>query len=356
MSDVLNYTCPNCSAPLEFSSESQHIHCNSCESNFTIEEIHEYMKKKGLEDSKEDIKWSDKNPEHIDESFKEYNCPSCGAKVICDENTTSTECVYCGNPQIIPKTAQGMFKPDYIIPFKFDKKAAKEALRNFYKGKRLLPNNFKSENRIDSIQGLYVPFWLFNCKGKADINYSCTTVSAWSDGDYNYTRTSFYDVERAGDMEFIRIPADGSTKMPDEYMEAIEPFDYSDFKKFDLGYLAGYLSDKYDVESKECTPRINERIKASMDATFKNTVRGYATVSPRFSDVNIEGQDIEYVLLPVWILTTKYKDKPYTFAMNGQTGELVGNLPIDKGKFLKYFLGISLPLIAIGSAINFFIL
>ena len=48
---------------------------------------------------------------------------------------------------------------------------------------------------------------------------------------------------------------------------------------------------------------------------------------------------MKYVLAPVWILTTKYEGKPYTFMMNGQTGKMVGSLPVDKGKLTKYTFG-----------------
>ena len=47
---------------------------------------------------------------------------------------------------------------------------------------------------------------------------------------------------------------------------------------------------------------------------------------------------MHYAMVPVWILTTRYKDEPYTFMMNGQTGEVVGSLPIDESKLRKRLL------------------
>ncbi len=105
-----------------------------------------------------------------------------------------------------------------------DKKAAKEALQRHYKGKKLLPKIFKKENHIDEIKGVYVPFWLFDADADADIRYKATRVRTWSDSDYDYTETSYYSIGRSGDIGFDRVPVDGSSKMPDDLMESIEPF------------------------------------------------------------------------------------------------------------------------------------
>ena len=158
---------------------------------------------------------------------------------------------------------------------------------------------------------------------------------------YEYTETSFYDVYRQGNMSFLNIPVDGSTKMPDDLMESIEPFDFSEAVDFQTAYLAGYLADKYDVGKEESIPRANERIKHSAEDTLRDTVQGYATVTPRYSSVQLLSGVSKYALYPVWILNTDYKGQKYTFAMNGQTGKFVGNLPVDKGKLAALFAGVA---------------
>lgn len=93
------------------------------------------------------------------------------------------------------------------------------------RGKRLLPKVFKDQNHIDEIKGIYVPFWLFDTDADADIRYRATKVRSWSDKNYNYTETRFFMVARSGNIGFTRVPVDGSTKMEDDLMESIEPFD-----------------------------------------------------------------------------------------------------------------------------------
>jgi hypothetical protein len=158
----------------------------------------------------------------------------------------------------------------------------------------------------------------------------------------NYTRTSYYSLLRSGGISFANVPVDGSSKMGDALMESIEPYDLSQAVDFQTAYLAGYLADKYDVEAESCKTRANERITASTESAFAETTVGYTTVIPEHTNIRLHGGRVRYGLLPVWLLTTRYRDQIYTFAMNGQTGKMVGNLPIDWKLFWTYLLSIGL--------------
>ena len=159
---------------------------------------------------------------------------------------------------------------------------------------------------------------------------------------------------RSGSLAFEKIPVDGSSKMDDAYMDAIEPFNYAELIDFDAAYLSGYMADRYDVTLEQNTPRINSRIEATTLDTFRQTVSGYTGVTPDSKNIGIYNGKAKYALLPVWILNTKYQDKTYTFAMNGQTGKLVGSLPVDKKKYWGYMAGIAAGLFAISQLFVFF--
>lgn len=150
----------------------------------------------------------------------------------------------------------GDLKPDYVIPFKLDKKAAKEGLSRHIKGKRLLPKIFKDQNHIDEIKGVYVPFWLFDTDAEAGIRYKATKVRSWSDSDYIYTETRHYSVIREGSLGFDNVPVDGSSKMEDALMESIEPFNFSEAVDFQTAFLSGYLADRYDISSEKASPAL----------------------------------------------------------------------------------------------------
>ena len=124
--------------------------------------------------------------------------------------------------------------------------------------------------------------------------------------------------------------------MPDDLMESVEPFDFSQAVDFQTAYLSGYFADKYDVDAESSIGRANERVKTSTEDAFRDTVMGYATVVPENSSVRLHNGKTKYAFYPVWLLNTTYKDEKYIFAMNGQTGKFVGNLPTDFGKFWKF--------------------
>ena len=275
------------------------------------------------------------------DGLRTYVCKSCGGEIVGDETTGATSCPFCGNPVVMMGQFSGALKPDYVIPFKLDKKAAKEALKKHYQGKRLLPKVFKDANHIDEIKGIYVPFWLFDADANADIRYKATRTSHWSDSDYNYTKTDYYSIWRSGSLGFSGVPVDGSSKIENDLMESIEPFDFSQAVDFQTAYLAGYLADKYDVDAEQSIVRANERIKTSTEQAFQSTVQGYVTVIPEYSGVRLFNTNAKYALYPVWILNTSWNGKKYTFAMNGQTGKLVGDLPLDKSALMKWRIALT---------------
>lgn len=274
------------------------------------------------------------------QGLRVYNCPSCGAEIITDETTAATSCLYCGNPTVVPGQLGGNLKPDFVIPFKLNKDAAIKALKNHYNKRFLLPKEFKDQNHIEEIKGVYVPFWLFDCDTDSRIQFKGQKVSMWTSGNYDYTETSYYRVEREGELSFKRIPADGSTKMPDAHMDAIEPYNYDEMVPFSTAYLPGFFADKYDVDAEESAERVNVRIENSTKDSFASTLKEYDSWSIDHADIAIKQEEVKYALLPVWLLTTKWNGENYLFAMNGQTGKLIGDLPISKGRLYGLFFGL----------------
>ena len=121
-----------------------------------------------------------------------------------------------------------------------------------------------------------------------------------------------------------------------------KPYNYNDAVNFSGAYLSGYLADKYDVTAQESVKRANERVKNSTIDAFADTTGRYSMVFPETSKVGFSNGKIRYSLLPVWMLNIRYMDKMYKFMVNGQTGKVVGEYPVDKGKKWKYFGKIAL--------------
>lgn len=352
----MQYKCPCCGGQIEFDSATQNMKCPFCDTEYEVETLKSYdevLTAEGTDDMNWDNSAGTEWSAGETEGMRVYVCNSCGGEIVADETTAATACPFCDNPVVMMGQFTGALKPDYVIPFKLDKEAAKKALKKHYEGKRLMPKVFKSENHIDEIKGVYVPFWLFDADADADVRYKATRIRTWSSGNYDYTETSFYSVLRAGNLGFQRVPVDGSTKMEDELMESIEPYNFNEAVDFQTAYLSGYLADKYDVDAEQSVSRANERIKKSTEQAFADTVKGYTTVTPENTNIRLQNGSAKYALYPVWLLNTTWKGKKYTFAMNGQTGKLVGDLPLDKSAYRKWLFGLTGVLSAIGFGISY---
>ena len=339
MSELQDFKCPNCGGRLEYNGASRKLKCPYCDGTFDPESFGEEK-----EFTIENETWDEND-------LSVYTCKSCGGAIITDENTVATACPYCGNPVVLSGNVKGDYKPSRIIPFALDKKAAKMEYKRHLKGKFLLPNAFTTEAVIDEIKGVYVPFWLFDGTAHANIWYDATKVRHWSDSDYDYTETSHYKLFRSGRVSFADVPVDASSLIEDDLSQSVEPFDRREFKDFNVNYLAGYMADKYDLTASECKDKADERIVNSTHSLFASTTGGYSSVIPTASRVSLQEGKQEYVMMPMWLLNVNYNNRIYKFAMNGQTGKFVGDLPTDKGKMwglaAAVFGGVSALLILI---------
>lgn len=380
---VTNYQCPACTGPLHYSAKSGKLACDYCGSSFDVAEIEALYARKEAEaaaakqaaDAKAEAAqaakaeaaeaaaasggWdtSDLSRDWGAEAdgLRVYSCPSCGAELICDQSTAATACPYCGNPAIVPGQFSGALRPDYILPFRLSKDDAVQALRAHYKGKPFLPRSFTSANHIEQIQGVYVPFWLFDGGAEGAASYRASNTNVFETGDYEITETRHYHVVRAGSLAFEKIPVDASSKMPDDHMDSIEPFDYAQLRPFSTAYLPGYLADKYDVTIDDSRDRADTRCRETLAQALRDTVTGYGACVTEREDIALRRGKVHYALLPVWMLSTKWRGQDFLFAMNGQTGKLVGDLPTSYGKFWGTFAAIAAGLTAVLSAVYLFL-
>ena len=357
---VTNYKCPACTGPLHFVGATGKLECDYCGSTFDVSYIESLMQdaeQKAEAAAEEGWDLSDLSSDWGAEGgqMRVYNCPSCGAELICEETTAATSCPYCGNTTIVPGQFSGMMKPEYVIPFKLDKEAAKTALRNHYHGKRLLPKEFTENNHIEEIKGVYIPFWLFDGVAEADLQFEATRSFSHRQGNYEVTTTEHFNIQRSGSVAFDKVPVDASNNISDDLMDSIEPYDYSGLTAFSTAYLPGFLADKYDVSAEDCAGRADTRCENTVVSALSSTVTGYETCVPIAQDVRLHRGKVHYALLPVWLLNTKWDGKNFMFAMNGQTGKLVGDLPVSWKKFWLMFAAIAAPVAAVMAGIMYFL-
>ncbi|WP_042478788.1 hypothetical protein [Bacillus ndiopicus] len=322
---ILHYTCPSCAGDMNFDADTGKLTCRSCGRKDTIENYPEEMIKATF----------------AEDETNEYHCNNCGAVLITLAETTATNCSFCQSAVVIADRLSGSLAPSKVIPFTISEKEAVKAFKKWCGRGLLMPKDFMMSERVKTITGMYVPFWLYDINSNSKVQAVGTVVRTYTKGDYIYTETSYFDVMREINLNYTKIPADASEKMNDDLMDKLEPFPFNELKDFKTPYLAGYIAEKYNYTDKEMMPRIEKRVKEYVDTFIAGELSNYSTVSYKTKDIDIKQKNSAYVLLPVWMIYHDYNNSEYIFAMNGHTGKVVGRPPLSKGKAAAWFGGIA---------------
>ena len=322
--DALDSKCPSCGAQIIWDPSIEKFKCEYCGSLFSADE---FLK---LQENEEE------NSKRGNEELVSFKCNNCGAEIVSDVNTYSTFCVYCGSSAILKDKINSENMPDYVIPFKTTLEDARSAYNELLKGKMLLPRKFRKAKLSEKIRGIYIPFWAYDITYHGDIKFEGVDIEEWEDDEYEYEKRKYYDVIVRGHYEYEKVLCDASRFFNDDLMDSISPFDLNELIKYNHAFLCGYLADTYDVSKAESFNIAKERTTNSCISVAR---RESPHDEDHYTDDNliIDKTKTYHLYLPVYILSVPFKKKIYTFAMNGQTGKLVGNLPIGK---IRYTLSI----------------
>jgi len=316
---AVTYKCPGCAGNLFYNADLNKLSCKFCGSDYNpdvLEILEAFNKVAHEEDAAED------------DGKHEIVCGSCGATVITDENTASAICCFCGSPALSPRRLTKEFRPDYLIPFKVTREEAKKLFIDWAANNKYIPDDFTSEENINKLTGLYVPFWLVDCKCYADF-YGTGYINQ---GDSR----AVFALDREVEFYVQRVPFDGSKEISNRLMAAVEPFDYSEMVEYKDSYLPGFYAERYNQTPLELSEGVSNRMKNYAEETVKILSCGqYDEVRFNTGFSNASEFKHSYALLPVWFMNYQYEGINYGFAINGQTGEACGDLPYSKAKRRK---------------------
>ena len=335
MTNVNEHKCPHCGAPMRFDPEQGLLVCDYCSHTISIEEDRNTtFNPDGFNYHQLQCGVTMPNAEQL----PIYSCASCGAEVIASPEQMATTCPYCGNNIVLTDKMSGNLRPNAVIPFKFTSKELPAAVRRFYRNKPLLPKTFFSDSEIGEVTGIYVPFWVFNGRLFGLIDFRGERSSSHRRGDYIVTTTKYYRLSRDCSVSFQDLPADVSGRIDDALMDSLEPFNMSEAVPFDTRYLAGFTADRFDQPKENIEERIRKRMSNTADSVFASRAgRGYSNIQRMNSILNNE-LSVQYMLFPVYMFDVNYNGQKYHFSVNGQTGKVVGELPISKITSMRYFL------------------
>ena len=333
---AITYKCPNCDGGLVFDPESGTYACEYCLSKFSQEELmaeEESAKEAPAEAVQEEPGTEVPEGEAQQQNAVVYHCPSCGAEIMTDETTAATFCFYCHNPIVLSGRLEGDYLPDGVIPFKITKEEALNKFHEWIQKKKFVPKGFYSKSQIEKMTGVYFPYWIYGCDTIGSISGTARDVRVWRAGDIEYTETKVFDIRRVGTVTFKHLPKTALQKAQNAMLKGIFPYEFGAMRKFHMGYLSGFQAEKRDIEKYNLTGEVHKEVKKYAEQLMKGTVKGHTSFSAQSQNYQIQEEKFQYTLLPVWVLTYRERgDQVYYFAMNGQTGEIVGKLPIDNKK------------------------
>lgn len=304
-------------------------------SGFASDEVGDYntiLKKKNEEKAKEESRM------HASVKMQIMRCTACGAELAVNGTETSTFCAYCGQATVVQDRVDDYLKPDYIIPFKVPRDDAERIIRTQLNKGFFVPKGIK-DFEVEKIRGIYVPFWLF------DMHYSDRQFYKYTkkQGKTTVTRYEYFEAKTF----FKQLTLDASLNLNDDSSARLEPYDMRQLEEFDMAYLSGYYSDRFDVGVADITGnavlRAGELFNEQAMKEIKHKTGKLVKQDP---DFNVS--KTEYALLPAWFLSFKYDDKPYTILVNGQTGKMVGAVPYVKAKAYAIFIVTALLLCTLG--------
>lgn len=355
---TVNYKCPNCAGPLKFNPDKQMFSCEYCMSDFEEKVIQDmYAKKEQKESSEEKAenkarKTSEESKENSGSAQEEeavvYTCPSCGAQVVTTASTAATICFYCQNPVVLGGRLSGEFKPDRVVPFALTKEKAIEKFISMCKKKWFLPKDFVSQKQFDKLTGVYFPYWYIDTQKQANMTALGNKIRTWRSGNKRYTETSTYRLVRSGDI-IINNLFERALKSQDRNMlQCVHPFDLTKACPFAMSYLSGFQAEKRDIEQNEIKQQVDAQMHNYCQTLLKDTMAEYTGIKTENYNDTTELEAWSYTLLPVWVVTYKYKGKILPFAINGQTGKTYGELPTSNGKLAILFAVVAVVLMALG--------
>lgn len=336
---VISFKCPNCDGELIFDPSSGKYKCEYCMSMFSQEELDAMAPAESTEQKQAEEESSAAGDENTAADAQGegqavvYTCPSCGAEIVTDATTAATFCYYCHNPVVLGGRLEGKYLPNKVIPFSIDKKEAEKKFLEFVGSKKFVPRAFFNKKQIEKLSGIYFPYWVYDTTLKGNMQAEAKNVRVWRSGETEYTETKIYQVEREGEVDLNNLTENALQKANKQLVEGVLPYNLEEMKDFSMGYLSGFGAEKRDIEKETLADGLKNETRDYAQKLMRDTITGYSSVSVKSSSFNAKKEKFNYVLLPVWTVTYKaHNGKMYYYSMNGQTGKVFGELPVDYKK------------------------
>ncbi len=325
--DTESIKCKGCGSNITFDPETQMLKCSYCGysedfvKSATVAEIN-------IEDAlNTNAVWSDETIV--------INCPNCGARVVAEKTEMAGLCPFCGTSHVIVEEDLQGIRPNAVVPFAVNKEKCVTNFKGWAKRKLFAPNEFKKKVKADKVRGVYMPFFTFDSSTDSvydgKVGYTKTRTVRTKNGTRTETYTVWRHISGTFSYFFDDILINAGSNLEEKNAKKLAPFDWSAIKVYDNEYLSGYVAHRYEKSISDCWKEARNTIDSSIRRMIISQYHcdkvAYLNVSTRHNSVTYK-----YVLLPVYVINYKYKNKNYIIYQNGSTGKTVGKSPVSPWK------------------------
>ena len=322
------YECPNCGGNLKFDIASQQMGCAYCGGHFDPYSLNKETDAKEEKDFETTV----------------FTCPQCGGELYSTDQDATSFCSFCGAATILSTRLERMQRPKYIIPFQKTKEDCKHSYEKRMRRAFFAPRELKDPKYIDGFRGIYMPYWTYQVVQEGGV----TLKGERTKREGNYICTSHYDLQGDLDSYYLGYSCDASASFYDDISENLAPYDAKELVKFTPAFLSGFYADTADVDSRVYE---EDAKKQANEHTYKClwNEKEFSSYAPEkevglTETLHTRIRDIDSTMYPVWFLSYRNQDRVAYVAVNGQTGKVVADLPVDPKRYLLGSLLLAFPL------------
>jgi len=328
-----HFPCESCGADLEFHIGAQRLKCPYCAFEKDLAPPAREVSENDLQQVLARLNKTCRTVAAGAESVRqEVNCAGCGATTTFEGSLATSECAYCGQAIQLKDAhaAPERLAVDGVLPFAIAHDEAHAQLRLWVKSRWFAPNEFKKRGISGKFQGVYLPYFTFDAMthsqytGQRGDNYTVTTGTGKN--RRTETRIRWRSVSGALQRFFDDVLVCAVRNLPDKLTIGLEPWPLEKLGGYQAEMLSGYQSRVYEIDLPEAFSKGKERIDEEIREDVRSDIGGdhqrIHTLSTDYSALKYK-----HLLLPVWLLSYRFREKVYQIVVNAQTGEVQGERP-----------------------------
>lgn len=328
------FSCPGCGGRPVWNPKGMNMTCPFCNTETAIPldrskpEVYDILQAPKAEE----MDWGDEK--------RVVRCESCGAETVLGPGESATICAFCGSPRILDDQSSAGIAPESVIPFSVSKDDAVSAFRTWLRKKKFAPGKAKKMAALGQITGVYLPYWAYNSDtssrytGEAGYHYEVEeTVTVERDGKQveekrMVQKTRWEPTSGFVSNHFEEILIPGSQRLPDYLLRRVQPYKLEELCRYQAGFLSGFSAEKPAVNVNGGWESAQKVIEEKMESLATSDILTRADEA-RVNSVNSQHRQVRYKLslLPMYLSSFTFKDKPYHVLVNGQTGKVGGEAP-----------------------------